>query len=48
MAVAAGMIEGLVELHRAGYGHHMVHWDLKPSNILLSRDAGIPRAGPQW
>ena len=34
MAVATGMVEGLLELHRAG----VVHRDLKPSNILLSRN----------
>ena len=36
MVVAAGMVEGVAELHRVG----VVHRDLKPSNILLSRDEG--------
>ena len=34
MDVAAGMVEGVAELHRVG----VVHRDLKPSNILLVRD----------
>ena len=46
-ALAAGLAEGLVSLHRAG----VVHRDLKPSNVLLARDApkiidfGIAHAG---
>ena len=36
MDVAAGMVEGVAELHRMG----VVHRDLKPSNILLARDEG--------
>ena len=42
MAVAMGMVEGLVELHRVG----VVHRDLKPSNILLSRDGGSGGQAP--
>ncbi len=34
-ALAAGLAEGLVSLHRAG----VVHRDLKPSNVLLASDA---------
>lgn len=34
-ALAAGLAEGLVSLHRAG----VVHRDLKPSNVLLANDA---------
>ena len=42
MAVAMGMVEGLVELQRAG----VVHRDLKPSNILLSRGRGSGDQAP--
>lgn len=32
--VLGGIVEGLIHLHK----HHIVHFDLKPSNILLSFD----------
>ena len=49
LAIAAGTIQALIDIHAAG----VIHRDLKPSNILLTEagpkivDFGIARAGDQ-